>query len=202
MSFHEWPVVGERTFVGLDNYQVMLFDDPLFWDSLWVTVKFGLFFVPFNIILGLALAMLLNTRIFGSGVFRTIIYLPSVISGVALVTIWSWIYSHEYGILNFFLGLVGIDGPNWLGDTSWALIAIVIASLWGLGGTMLILLAGLQSIPKELYEAARVSGVPGWAQLIYITIPMLSPMLLFTFITSIISAFQQLTIVADEWWTA
>src|SRR6218665_3961669 len=86
MSFHDWPVVGERTFVGFDNYRTMLFDDPQFWDSLWITVKFAAF------------------------------YLPSVISGVALVTIWSWIYSREYGLLNFMLSLVGIDGPNWLGD--------------------------------------------------------------------------------------
>ncbi|GLQ17127.1 sugar ABC transporter permease [Maritalea porphyrae] len=194
MSFYDWPVVGERTFVGVDNYRVMLTEDPLFWDSLWVTIKFGLFFVPFNIILGLLLAVLLNQKVLGSGIFRTIFYLPSVISGVALVTIWAWIYSHEYGILNFLLGLAGIEGPNWLGDPSWSLLAIVVASLWGLGGTMLILLTGLQSIPKELYEAAKISGVPAWARLVFITIPMLSPMLLFTFITSIIAAFQQLTI--------
>ncbi len=194
MSFYDWPVVGQREFIGTENYEIMLTQDPLFWDSLWVTIKFGLFFVPFNIVLGLLLAILLNQRVFGSGIFRTIFYLPSVISGVALVTIWAWIYSHEYGVLNFFLGMAGIEGPNWLGDPNWALLSIVIASLWGLGGTMLILLTGLQSIPKELYEAAKISGVPGWARLIFITIPMLSPMLLFTFITSIIAAFQQLTI--------
>lgn len=194
MSFHDWPVVGERSFVGLENYRTMLVDDPVFWESLWVTVRFALLFVPFNIVLSLLLAVLLNAKVFGSGFFRTAFYLPSVISGVALVTIWSWIYSNEYGLLNFLLSFAGIKGPNWLGDPNWALIAIIIASLWGLGGTMLILLTGLQSIPKELYEAARLSGVPGWAQVIFITIPMLSPMLLFTFITSIISAFQQLTI--------
>lgn len=194
MSFFDWPVVGERTFIGVDNYQTMLFDDPLFWESLWVTVKFAAIFVPFNIVLSLLLAVLLNSKVIGSGIFRTAFYLPTVISGVALVTIWGWIYSQEYGLLNFILGLVGIKGPNWLGDPNWAPVAIIIASLWGLGGTMLILLAGLQAIPKELYEAARLSGVPGWAQMLYITIPMLSPMLLFTFITSIISAFQQLTI--------
>src|SRR5690606_13036940 len=96
--------------------------------------------------------------------------------------------------LNYGLSLFGTEGPNWLGDPRWSMFAIIIASLWGLGGTMLILLAGLQSIPKELYEAAQVSGVPRWAQVVYIRVPMLSPMLLFTFSTSIISAFQQLTI--------
>ncbi len=194
MSFHDWPVVGERTFVGFDNYRTMLFDDPQFWESLWITAKFAAIYVPFNIVMSFLVALVLHHANFASGFFRTAFYLPSVISGVALVTIWSWIYSREYGLLNFMLSLIGIDGPNWLGDPGLAIVAIIIASLWGFGGTMLILLTGLKAIPKELYEAATVSGVPGWAQMLFITLPMLGPMLLFTFITSIIAAFQQLTI--------
>lgn len=194
MSFFDWPVVGERTFVGLDNYLSMFTEDPQFWESLWITVKFAAIYVPFNIVMSFLLALMLHHTTFASGFFRTAFYLPSVISGVALVTIWSWIYSKDYGLLNFMLSLVGIDGPNWLGDPDLAIVAIIIASLWGLGGTMLILLTGLKAIPKELYEAATVSGVPGWAQMLFITLPMLGPMLIFTFITSIISAFQQLTI--------
>ena len=194
MSFHDWPVVGERTFVGLDNYRTMLFDDPQFWESLWITAKFAAIYVPFNIVMSFLIALMLHHANFASGFFRTAFYLPSVISGVALVTIWSWIYSREYGLLNFMLSLIGVDGPNWLGDPGLAIVAIIIASLWGFGGTMLILLTGLKAIPKELYEAATVSGVPGWAQMLFITLPMLGPMLLFTFITSIIAAFQQLTI--------
>ncbi len=194
MSFFDWPIVGEREFIGIDNYTTMLTLDPQFWESLWITTKFALLFVPLNIVLAFLMALLLNMGLKGTGIFRTAFYLPSVISGVALVTIWSWIYSHRYGLLNYLLGLIGIDGPNWLGDAQWAVVAITIASLWGLGGTMLILLSGLQSIPKELYEAARISGVPLWAQTVWITLPMLGPMLLFSVITSIISAFQQLTI--------
>jgi len=194
MSFFDWPIVGEREFIGVDNYKTMLTLDPQFWESLWITTKFALLFVPLNIVLAFLMAMLLNMGLKGTGFFRTAFYLPSVISGVALVTIWSWIYSHRYGLLNYLLGLVGVDGPNWLGDAQWAVVAITIASLWGLGGTMLILLSGLQSIPKELYEAARISGVPLWAQTVWITLPMLGPMILFSIITSIISAFQQLTI--------
>ncbi len=194
MSFFDWPIVGERSFIGLDNYQTMLTLDPQFWESLWITTKFALLFVPLNIAIAFGMAMLLNLGLRGTGFFRTAFYLPSVISGVALVTIWSWLYSNQYGLLNYLLSLVGIEGPNWLGDPSYAIFAIVIASLWGLGGTMLILLAGLQAVPKELYEAARLSGVPLWAQTLYITLPMLGPMLLFSIITSIISAFQQLTI--------
>ena len=194
MSLHDWPVVGKRTFIGFDNYTMMFRDDPQFRDSLWITVKFACLFVPLNIVLSFLLAVLLNLNLRGTALFRTAFYLPSVISGVALVTIWSWLYSKEYGLLNYLMSLAGITGPNWLGDENWALLAITIASLWGLGGSMLIFLAGLQSVPKELYEAARISGVPPWAQVIHITLPMLSPMVLFTFITSIISAFQQLTI--------
>lgn len=194
MSLHDWPVVGTRRFIGLQNYQVMLMQDPKFWHTLGVTGKFAAIFVPLNIILSFLLAVLLNVKVRGTSLFRTAFYLPSIISGVALVMIWKWIYSKDYGLLNYGLSLLGVDGPNWLGDPNWAIAAIIIASLWGMGGTMLILLAGLQSIPKELYEAARMSGVPGWAQVIHITLPMLSPMLLFTFITSLISAFQQLTI--------
>lgn len=194
MSLHDWPVVGQRTFVGLGNYRDMVLHDPQFWESLRITVKFACLFVPLNIGLAFLLAVLLNLNLKGTPIYRTAFYLPSVISGVALVMIWRWLYADEYGLLNYLLGLAGIDGPNWLGDKTWAIIAITIASVWGLGGSMLIFLAGLQSIPKELYEAARVSGVPAWAQVIHITLPMLSPMLLFTFITSIISAFQQLTI--------
>jgi multiple sugar transport system permease protein len=194
MSLHDWPVVGERTYIGFENYTTMVQHDPQFWKSLWITVKFAALFVPLNIVLSFLLAALLNLNLRGTAIYRTAFYLPSVISGVALVTIWSWIYSNEYGLLNYLLSLAGVEGPNWLGDASWSIVAITIASLWGLGGSMLIFLAGLQSIPKELYEAARVSGVPVWAQGLYITLPMLSPMILFTLITSIISAFQQLTI--------
>lgn len=194
MSLYDWPVVGARTFIGLGNYTTMFRDDPQFRDSLWITVKFACLFVPMNIVLSFLLAVLLNLNLRGTALFRTAFYLPSVISGVALVTIWSWLYSKEYGLLNYLLSFAGVSGPNWLGDQGWALLAITIASLWGLGGSMLIFLAGLQSVPKELYEAARVSGVPPWAQVVHITLPMLSPMVLFTFITSIISAFQQLTI--------
>lgn len=194
MSFYDWPVVGERTFVGLGNYQSMLADDPMFWESLGITTRFALIYVPFNIVLSFLLALLLHHAKFGVGFFRTAFYLPSVISGVALVMIWNWIYSSEYGLLNYMLSFAGIAPVNWLGDRNLAIVAIIVASLWGLGGTMLILLTGLKGIPKELYEAATVSGVPGWAQMIFITLPMLGPMLVFTFITSIIAAFQQLTI--------
>ncbi|WP_414850778.1 carbohydrate ABC transporter permease [Brevibacillus sp. IT-7CA2] len=194
MSFFDWPVVGEVTFVGLDNYVNMFTDDPLFWQSLWVTIKFALLFVPLNLFIALFLAMMLNQKVKGSGFFRTVFYLPSVISGVALAMIWAWVYDGEYGIFNYLLSLVGITGPDWLNDTSWALVAMVIASLWGQGSMVLIFLAGLKSIPESLYEAASIDGAGAVQKFFRITLPMVSPTILFNLIMTIISAFQQLSL--------
>ncbi|MED1918629.1 carbohydrate ABC transporter permease [Brevibacillus sp. NPDC058079] len=194
MSFFDWPVVGEVTFVGLDNYVNMFTDDPLFWQSLWVTIKFALLFVPLNLFIALFLAMMLNQKVKGSGFFRTVFYLPSVISGVALAMIWAWVYDGEYGIFNYLLSLIGITGPDWLNDTTWALIAMVIASLWGQGSMVLIFLAGLKSIPESLYEAASIDGAGAVQKFFRITLPMVSPTILFNLIMTIISAFQQLSL--------
>lgn len=194
ISFFEWPVVGEKTFVGLSNYVEMFTNDPLFWTSLGVTLKFACLFVPLNIIIALLLAMLLNKNVRGSSFFRTAFYLPSVISGVALAMIWSWVFDGEYGILNYILSLFGIDGPRWLNSPTWAPVAMVIASLWGQGSMMLIFLAGLKNIPKDMYEASSIDGAGRWTQFTRITLPMLSPTILFNLITTIIAAFQQLTL--------
>lgn len=194
MSFFDWPVVGEVTFVGLDNYVNMFTDDPLFWQSLWVTIKFALLFVPLNLIIALFLAIMLNQKVRASGFFRTVFYLPSVISGVALAMIWAWVYDGEYGIFNYLLSLIGITGPDWLNDTSWALVAMVIASLWGQGSMVLIFLAGLKGIPESLYEAASIDGAGTVHKFFRITLPMISPTLLFNLIMTIISAFQQLSL--------
>jgi len=194
ISFFDWPIVGKVKFVGLDNYITMFTDDPDFWASLGVTVKFACLFVPLNIITALFLAILLNQKVKGYSLFRTIFYLPTVISGVALAMIWAWVYNGEYGILNYFLSRIGITGPDWLNDPNWSLIAMVIASLWGQGTMMLIFLAGLKAIPNDLYEAASIDGANKFQQFFKITIPMLTPTILFNLITTIISAFQQLTL--------
>ncbi|MFC9710924.1 carbohydrate ABC transporter permease [Paenibacillus sp. NPDC056933] len=194
ISFFDWPIVGKVTFIGLDNYVEMFSNDPLFWKSLFVTLKFAALFVPLNIIVALGLAMLLNQRVRGSAIFRTAFYLPSVISGVALAMIWSWVYSGDYGILNYFLSVLGIQGPDWLNDTNWSLVAMVVASLWGQGSMMLIFLAGLKGIPKDLYESASIDGAGRIRKFLSVTIPMITPTILFNLITSIIAAFQQLTL--------
>lgn len=194
ISFFDWPIVGERRFVGFENYRNMFSTDPMFWTSLKVTFKFAAILVPINIALSLFLALLLNQKVRGLSWYRTAFYLPTVISGVALSLIWKWILNGEYGILNYILSLFGIEGPNWLLDPKWALITIVFAGLWGQGAMMLIFLAGLKSIPSDLYESAEIDGAGVWARFGKITLPMITPTLLFNLITSIIAAFQQLTL--------
>ncbi|RDU37101.1 sugar ABC transporter permease [Neobacillus piezotolerans] len=194
ISFYDWPIVGEVEFVGLSNYITMFTDDPLFWHSLWITVKYAMIFVPLNIILALLLAVLLNQKVKGSSLFRTFFYVPSVISGVALAMIWGTVFDGEYGILNYLLSFIGIEGPRWLNDTNWALVAMVIASLWGQGTMMLIFLAGLKNIPLDLYEAAEIDGAGKLYKFFKITIPLLSPTILFNLIMTIIGAFQTLTL--------
>ncbi|WP_054023820.1 carbohydrate ABC transporter permease [Bacillus sp. FJAT-28004] len=194
ISFFDWPIVGKVHFIGFGNYVEMFTDDPLFWKSFGVTIKFAALFVPLNIAVGLGLAILLNQKTRGSAIFRTAFYLPSVISGVALAMIWSWVYSGDYGILNYFLSIIGVQGPDWLNDTTWSMVAMVVASLWGQGAMMLVFLAGLKGIPKDLYESASIDGAGKIRQFISVTIPMLTPTILFNLITSIIAAFQQLTL--------
>lgn len=194
ISFFDWPIVGKVRFIGLGNYVDMFTKDPLFWKSFWVTIKFAALFVPLNIAVALGLAILLNQKIRGSAIFRTAFYLPSVISGVALAMIWSWVYSGDYGILNYFLSIIGVQGPDWLNSKQWSLVAMVVASLWGQGSMMLVFLAGLKGIPKDLYESASIDGAGKLRQFFSVTIPMLSPTIIFNLITSIIAAFQQLTL--------
>ena len=194
ISFFDWPLIGAAKFTGVSNHLTCLTDDTVFTRSFWVTMKFAAMFVPSNLIVALLLAMLLNQPMFASGFFRAAFYMPSIISGVALVTIWSWLLSHEYGVINYMLALLGIGQINWLGSPNWAPVSIVLVSLWSVGATMLIFLAGLKSISKELYEAAGLSGVGKVGQFFLITLPLLSPVMLFNLVTTVIAAFQQLTL--------
>lgn len=193
ISFFDWPLIGTPEFIGLANYRVMLTDDADFTRSLLITLKFAALFVPANLAVALLLALLLNQPLFASGFFRAIFYLPSIISGVALVTIWSWMFSHEYGVLNYMLSTVGVGPVNWLGSPQWALYSIVIIGLWTVGEPMLIFLAGLKGIPRDLYEQAELAGVDKVRQFFMITLPLLTPVLLFNVVSTVIVAFQQLT---------
>ena len=192
LSFTEYNVIAPAHWVGLSNY-LTLAHDPLFWTSLRVTALYVFMFLPLRLLFSLLLALLLNQKVRGIVFFRTVFYVPSIISGVAVSLLWLWIFNPDYGILNVLLSYVGVVGPGWLFDETWALPSIVLMSLWGIGDTMLIYLAGLQGIPTDLYEAVEMDGAGWWAKFWSITLPMLSPVIFFNLVMGIISSFQVFT---------
>ncbi len=191
ISFSKWSLLSSSKFVGLANYNKLI-HDPLFWQSLKVTGIYMLS-VPLYLVVGLMIAIMLNAKIKALSFFRTLYYLPCVISGVAVALLWSWVFNPRFGVFNVILAKFGIEGPVWLGDKRWVLPAFIIMGLWGVGGPMLIYLAGLQGIPTVLYEAAEVDGATRWDKFWHITIPGISPILLFGLIMGIIGTFQIFT---------
>ncbi|RRD96442.1 sugar ABC transporter permease [Clostridiales bacterium COT073_COT-073] len=195
MSFFDWSITGTPEFIGAGNYIKMFTKDPQFYKSLAITIRFALIFVPLNMVVALILAMLITQPIKGVKIFRTIFYVPAVVSGVAISIIWGWLLDSNYGIINYLLSLLGIQGPKWLVDPKWAIFAIIFASAWGVGTMMLIFYTAIKSIPPSLYEAAALDGAGPIRQFFFITIPMITPTILFNLITSLIGALQQLTLV-------
>lgn len=189
MSFTDWDVISPPTFIGLDNY-VEIFQDALFYQSMKVTTLYALVAVPLQVALGIGIAVLLNSKIRYVGLYRTLFYLPAVLPVVATAVIWRYMFSRDWGLINMGLSTVGITGPSWLADPNWALMAMVVMSLWSVGSSILIYLAGLQGIPTELYEAAKVDGAGPFTQFRHITVPMLSPVIFFQLVVGLISAFQ------------
>ena len=189
LSFTSYDLLSSPEWVGTENY-VNLAQDPLFRKSLSVTLIYGLVAVPCTMLIALVLAIMLNAKIPALPFFRSAYYLPSVISGVAVATLWKWMFNGEYGLINAGLARIGIAGPAWLTDEQWALRALIFMSLWGFGATMLIYLAGLQGVPKELYEAAQVDGASRFRQHLHVTVPMLSPVTFFNLIMGIIASLQ------------
>jgi multiple sugar transport system permease protein len=182
------------TFVGTKNYEVLLTKDPLFWKSLQNTALYALFSVPLGLAGSLGIALLLNQKIKGMPIFRTLFYLPSLVPAVAAALVWQWIFHPDSGILNYGLAFFGIKGPAWLQDPNTALASLIIMSLWGIGGgRMIIFLAGLQGISDELYEAASLDGAKGWMIFRHVTLPMLSPTIFFNSVLGIIGSFQVFT---------
>ncbi|KLU39600.1 MAG: hypothetical protein AA931_06145 [Peptococcaceae bacterium 1109] len=194
VSFSEYSLFGSPYWTGLDNYQRALFEEPLFWKSLKNTLYFVALNVPLSIIGSLLLAMLLNQNIRGKTVYRTMFYIPSITPVVATTLIWVWILRSDFGLLNMMLEKIGLPAVPWLSSTRWAIPSLVLISLWEIGGQrMLIFLAGLQGINQELYEAADIDGGSVLQKFFHITLPMLSPTLLFNLIISIISSFNVFT---------
>jgi multiple sugar transport system permease protein len=189
LSLTSYDMLSAPEFVGVANY-VKLMGDKLFLKSLSVTLLYAVVVVPGTMLAGLVVAILLNAKIPTMGFFRSAYYLPSVIGGVAVARVWAMLYNTDHGLFNLILGLFGIDGPGWLTDENWAIWSLIFMGIWGFGGTMLIYLAGLQSIPKELYEAADVDGASKFKQHLFITVPMLSGVTFFNLVMGIIGALQ------------
>jgi multiple sugar transport system permease protein len=192
ISLTEWDVLSPPRYTGLDNYRRMV-DDDLFWKSLRVTFVYVAVSVPLVQVTGFAIALLLNLEVRGQAVFRTIYYLPTIAPLVAASVLWTWIFNSEFGLLNSLLRELGLPKVLWLQDPDWALPTLILLSVWGFGSTMVIYLAGLQGVPRSLYEAAAIDGARAWHRLINITIPMMSPVILFNTLLGVIFALQTFT---------
>jgi multiple sugar transport system permease protein len=191
-SFSDWDLLTDPKWVGLVNYQ-SLATDPLFKQSIRVTLTYTAAYVPLDLMGGLLLALLARPRIRGIGVFRTIFYLPTVFSGVAFVVVWLWMLNPNGGLINLALIKFGITGPRWLLDPRYALLSLVMMSFWGWGRSMALYLGGMQSIPGELYEAAAIDGAGSVRQFFAVTLPLLSPIIFFNLVLSVIATFQSFT---------
>jgi multiple sugar transport system permease protein len=191
LSASDWDIISTPSWVGLNNYREMLSDDRHFWLAIGVTLKYILLSVPLYLVAGLLLSLLLNLKLRGMNLFRTILFVPSVLSGVAVAILWVALLNPDVGAVNSVLRAVGIDNPpRWLGSPTWAVPSVVLIGLWGVGGGAIIYLSGLQNIGAQLYEAAALDGAGPWRRFRYVTLPMLTPTLLFVLLTSLIEAFQ------------
>ncbi|MBD3386879.1 ABC transporter permease subunit [candidate division KSB1 bacterium] len=193
MSFTRWSLLSPPQWIGLSNYQQALSNDPLVYKSLWNTAYYVFFSVPLGVLVSLFLALMLNQKLRGMSFFRTIYFLPSITNLVAVSIVWMWIFNPEFGLLNRILEWVGIQGPLWLHSETWSKPALILMSLWGIGGGMIINLAALQNIPEELYEAAELDGARGWHKIRNITLPLITPAIFFNLVMNIIGSFQVFT---------
>ena len=188
-SFFDYTLLREPVFCGLENYRELL-RDQVFHLSLWNTAKYAMLALPAGMLVSLGLALMLNAPIRGQSIYRTIIFLPSLVPLVASAMLWLWLFNAKVGLINYALGLLGIDGPNWLANPAWTIPALVLMSFWGVGHTVVIYLAGLQDVPRELYEAAEIDGATGIRRLWHVTLPMISPVIFFNLIMGIIGVWQ------------
>jgi multiple sugar transport system permease protein len=191
LSLNEWSIIKSPHWLGLQNFKEMLFDDRTFWVSIRVTLKYMMMSVPLYLVCGLLLSLLLNLKIRGINLFRTILFLPSVLSGVAVAVLWVALLNPDVGAVNELLRSLGMtDPPRWLDSPTWAVPSVVLVGLWGIGGGAIIYLSGLQNISAQLYEAALLDGAGPLQRFRYVTLPMLTPTLLFVLLTGLIDAFQ------------
>jgi multiple sugar transport system permease protein len=188
-SLTTYSILEPGEFVGLKNFNT-LFQDKVFWISIYNTLYFTIIFVPLSIVMGVMLALLLNLKIRGQGFYRTLFFIPSLVPAVATTIIWLWLLNPQFGLVNFWLDKIGISGPPWIGSESWSKPSLILMSLWGTGQAVVIYLAGLQDIPQDYYDAAQVDGANGWQRTKLITLPLLTPVIFFNLIIGTIGALQ------------
>ncbi|MDN3436882.1 sugar ABC transporter permease [Planococcus sp. APC 3900] len=189
-SFTNYNITSRMDFIGVENYQGLFTADNLFWTSLWNTLYFVAFSVPLTTIGAILLSALLNQDIPGIRFFRTLYYLPAVLSGVGVYLLWMQLLDPGTGMVNLILGWFNIDGPNWLFDPDWTKPSLILMKMWSVGGSMLLYLASMQGVSKSLYEAAEIDGANTWKQFRHITLPMITPVIFFDVVTSLIGGFQ------------
>src|SRR5690606_4902671 len=189
-SFTNYNITSQLDFIGVENYQGLFTADNLFWTSLWNTLYFVAFSVPLTTIGAILLSALLNQDIPGIRFFRTLYYLPAVLSGVGVYLLWMQLLDPGTGMVNLILGWFNIDGPNWLFDPEWTKPSLILMKMWSVGGSMLLYLASMQGVSKSLYEAAEIDGANTWKQFRHITLPMITPVIFFDVVTSLIGGFQ------------
>jgi multiple sugar transport system permease protein len=192
LSTFETDLLSSSKFVGLKNFTTMI-EEPLFAKALLVTLFYTALTVPFGTIIALCVAVMLNQNVRPMGFWRTVYYLPAVVSGVSVALLWGWVLNPEFGLLNQALAYFGIQGPMWFASEDWAVPGLVLISLWGTGTNMLLYLAGLQSIPSEVQEAARIDGAGPFGVFFNVTLPLLTPTIFFNVVMNIIGSFQVFT---------
>jgi multiple sugar transport system permease protein len=190
ISLNETDLLTLSKFVGARNYTKALTADSLFMKALGVTAWYTVMVVPLGTITAMAIALMLNQKVWPIGVWRTIYYLPALVSGVAVALLWGWVLNPDYGLVNLGLSYLGIKGPRWFGSEQWAVPGMVLVAIWGTGTNMVLYLAGLQSIPTEVQEAAKIDGAGPWSLFRHVTLPLLTPTVFFNVLTSIIGSFQ------------
>jgi multiple sugar transport system permease protein len=192
-SLTDFNLLRPASWVGWSNYQTLLFDDPLFRLALRNTAYLTVIGIPLQLLFAFFTALLLNLPVRGQAIFRTIYILPSIMPVIASAMLWLWILNPQIGPVNYALEALGLPSPNWFGDPAWSKPSMILMTLWYIGSTTIIYLAGLQNIPHELYEAAEIDGAGGLGKLWHVTVPLISPITLFNLITGIIWSLQFFT---------
>jgi len=194
-SFTEYSVLSPAKWTGLANLRTLFLGDEVFLRAAGNSLYYAVLFVPISIVVSVSIALMLNVKIKGQAIYRTIYFLPVLVPDVALAILWQWMLNPQLGLVNTLLwDLFRITGPGWIADPKWSKPAVILMSLWGVGQAVVIYLAGLQEVPQDLYDAADVDGANWWRRILNVTLPMISPVIFFNLITSLIGSLQVFTV--------